>query len=46
MHIAVVPIVLGRGERLWDDLGELEQRFEIEATCSPSGVTHFTFTRR
>ena len=46
MHIAVVPIVLGRGERLWDDLGELEQRLEIEATCSPSGVTHLTFTRR
>jgi len=44
MHIAVVPIVLGRGERLWDGLGELEQRFEIEATCSPSGVTHLTFT--
>src|SRR5438309_3812142 len=46
MHIAVVPIVLGRGERLWDGLEELEQRFEIEATCSPSGVTHLTFTRR
>ena len=46
MHIALVPIVLGRGERLWDDLGDLEQRFEIEATCSPSGVTHLTFTRR
>src|SRR3954469_23695787 len=46
MHIVVVPIVLGRGERLWDGLEELEQRFEIEATCSPSGVTHLTFTRR
>jgi dihydrofolate reductase len=46
MHIAVVPIVLGRGERLWDNLEELEQRFAIEATTSPSGVTHLTFTRR
>ncbi len=46
LHIAVVPIVLGRGERLWDDLEELEQRFAIEATTSPSGVTHLTFTRR
>lgn len=46
MHIAVVPIVLGRGERLWDDLEALEQRFAIEATTSPSGVTHLTFTRR
>jgi dihydrofolate reductase len=46
MHLAVVPIVLGRGERLWDELEQLEQRFEIEATSSPSGVTHLTFTRR
>lgn len=46
MHLAIVPIVLGRGERLWDELEELEQRFEIEGTCSPSGVTHLTFTRR
>ena len=46
MHVAVVPIVLGRGERLWDGLEGLEQRFEIEATSSPSGVTHLTFSRR
>ena len=46
MHIAIVPIVLGRGERLWDDLEELEQRFEIEAAVSPSGITHLTFSRR
>jgi hypothetical protein len=46
MHIAIVPIVLGRGERLWDGLEELEQRFNIEAVSSPSGVTHLTFTRR
>ncbi len=46
MHIAVVPIILGRGERVWDDLEELEHRYDIEATCSPSGITHLTFTRR
>jgi dihydrofolate reductase len=46
MHIAIVPIVLGRGERLWDGLQELEQRFNIEAVSSPNGVTHLTFTRR
>jgi dihydrofolate reductase len=45
MHVAVVPVVLGRGERLWDDLEALEQRFTIEAVSSPSGVTHLTFTR-
>ena len=46
MHVAVVPIVLGRGERLWDGFEGLEQRFNIEAVSSPSGVTHLTFTRR
>ncbi|KAA9381551.1 dihydrofolate reductase [Microbispora cellulosiformans] len=45
MHVAVVPIVLGRGERLWDGLEELEKRFEIESVSTPSGVTHITFTR-
>jgi len=46
MHIAIVPIVLARGERLWDGLEELEKRFNVEAVSSPSGVTHLTFTRR
>jgi dihydrofolate reductase len=46
MHIALVPIVLGRGERLWDGLEGLEQRFHIEAVPAPSGVIHLIFTRR
>ncbi len=46
MHVAVVPIVLGRGVRLWDDLEALEERYEVEPIASPSGVTHLTFTRR
>jgi dihydrofolate reductase len=46
LHVAVVPIVLGRGVRLWDGLEGLEQDYEIEATSSPSGVTHLTFARR
>ena len=45
MHIVVVPILLGRGVRLWDGLEGFEQDYEIEATSSPSGVTHLTFTR-
>src|SRR6266487_1291217 len=45
-HIVVVPIVLGRGERLWDGLEGLEDRFQIEAVNSPSGVTHVTLSRR
>ena len=45
-HIVVVPILLGRGVRLWDGLEALEQSYETEAASSPSGVTHLTFTRR
>jgi dihydrofolate reductase len=46
MHVALVPIVLGRGERLWDGLENLEERFDIEAVSTPSGITHLTFTRQ
>ena len=45
MHIVVVPILLGRGVRLWDGLEGLERDYRIETVCSPSGVTHMTFTR-
>ena len=45
MHTVVVPIVLGRGERLWDGLEGLEKDYAVEAVSSPSGVTHVTFTR-
>jgi len=45
MHIVIAPIVLGRGVRLWDDLGGLEERFKIDGASSASGVTHMTFSR-
>lgn len=45
LHVVVVPILLGRGERLWDGLEGLEERFRIESVTTPSGVTHLTFTR-
>ncbi|MCW2974418.1 MAG: deaminase [Thermoleophilia bacterium] len=46
LHVVVVPTVLGRGERLWDDLEGLEAQFDkITATSSPSGVTHLEFER-
>jgi dihydrofolate reductase len=45
-HIVVVPILLGRGVRLWDEgLEGLERDYRVEATASPTGVTHVTFTR-
>jgi dihydrofolate reductase len=46
LHIVQVPILLGRGVRLWDGLEGLEERYDLEAVSSPSGVTHLTLTRR
>jgi dihydrofolate reductase len=46
MHVVVVPIVLGRGVRLWDGLEGVEERFDVETVSSPSGVVHLTFQRR
>ena len=45
LHVAIVPILLGRGERLWDGFEELEQRFDVESVSSPCGVTHLIFNR-
>jgi dihydrofolate reductase len=46
MHLVQVPIVLGRGVRVWDGLEALEDAYDIEMVSSPSGVTHLTFTRK
>ncbi|MGD0555244.1 MAG: dihydrofolate reductase family protein [Streptosporangiaceae bacterium] len=46
MHVVVVPILLGRGEPLWQGQEGLEERFAIESVTTPSGVTHLTFSRR
>ncbi len=45
-HIVVVPILLGRGVRLWDGLEGLEGNYVMETVTAPSGVTHLTLTRR
>ncbi len=46
LHVVVVPIVLGRGQRLWDGQAGLEGRFDVEVLPGGSGVTHLVFTRR
>jgi riboflavin biosynthesis pyrimidine reductase len=46
MHLVQVPIVLGRGVRMWDGLEALEEDYEIEVVSAPSGVTHLTFDRK
>jgi dihydrofolate reductase len=46
LHVAVAPVELGRGERLWDTPEDLTDRFHLESVPSPSGVTHLLFWRR
>lgn len=46
LHVAVAPIRIGAGERLWHDPSDLDDRFEHETMPSPSGVTHHLFWRR
>lgn len=45
IHFAVAPIVLGRGERIWDDLRGLEAGYEVTSEVAESGVTHLSFRR-
>lgn len=45
LHAVVVPILLGRGVRLWDGLEGLEGEYAVESVATPSGVTHVTFDR-
>lgn len=46
LHVVLVPIILGRGVRLWDGLEGLEERFDLEIVTSSSGVVHMIFERR
>ncbi|GAA1209049.1 dihydrofolate reductase family protein [Prauserella alba] len=46
MHIAVTPIELGAGKRLWDTPDDLTDRFHLERVPSASGIVHHFFWRR
>jgi dihydrofolate reductase len=46
MHVAVSPVQLESGVRLWESPDELLDRFHLEVVPSPSGVTHHLFWRR
>ena len=45
LHVAVVPIILGQGIRLWDGVRGLDRTHEVSTVLAESGVTHVTFTR-
>jgi dihydrofolate reductase len=46
MHVAVSPLKLGSGLRLWQSPDELLDRFHLDVVPSPSGVTHHLFWRK
>jgi len=45
LHVAITPILLGRGIRLWDDLRGLEAGYSVKSETAPSGTIHLTFRR-
>jgi dihydrofolate reductase len=45
LHVAVVPIVLGQGARLWDGLRGIQDGYDVTSEVAESGVTHLTFQR-
>lgn len=45
LHVAIAPIVLGRGHRFWDGLEGLENTHAVSSEVAESGTTHVTFKR-
>lgn len=45
-HIVVVPIVLGRGENLWQGLENLDELYEVADMVTIDSATHLRFVRR
>lgn len=46
LHVAIAPILLGRGIRLWDDLRGLENGYASTSETAESGTIHLTFQRQ
>ncbi|MFF2388409.1 dihydrofolate reductase family protein [Agromyces sp. NPDC058104] len=45
LHVAIAPILLGRGQNLWQELRGLEQQYTVSSETAESGVVHVTFRR-
>ena len=45
LHVAIAPILLGGGVRLWDGLRGLESDYVVTTEAAESGTVHITFTR-
>lgn len=46
LHVVIVPILLGRGQRLWDGQEGLEDRFDLRFVPGEDGVVHVVGMRR
>ncbi|WP_295648415.1 dihydrofolate reductase family protein [uncultured Dietzia sp.] len=46
MHVVVVPVVLGEGERAFPHGAALTDRFDVEVVSTPGGRTHQLWNRR
>jgi dihydrofolate reductase len=44
LHVAIAPILLDRGTRLWEDLRGLEVTHKVRTEVAESGTTHVTFS--
>jgi dihydrofolate reductase len=45
LHVAIAPVLLGRGHRVWDDLRGLEATHAVTSEVAESGTIHVTFAR-
>jgi dihydrofolate reductase len=45
MHVALAPVLLGAGERLFDDLGDANQRYGRAEVVPGENATHLCFER-
>jgi len=45
LHLLIAPIVLDKGERLWDGLRELDLGYTVTTEVAESGTIHVNFTR-
>lgn len=46
LHVAIAPVELGTGLRLWESPEELTGRFHLEQITAPSGIRHCFLWRR
>jgi dihydrofolate reductase len=45
LHVAIAPVVLGRGGRLWEDLRDFDRGYAVSSEVAESGVLHVIFER-